>query len=112
MNDVATNDTLKNVPGIAPTKAIDPKTASDAEKLEAGWRTVEIPSKDPYDYEFKGIWLNGTGSQPDYAPGKHLVHPDVAAALEERLLAWAKYNTRLMRPTADLTSLSQVPGNR
>jgi hypothetical protein len=88
------------------------KHASESEKLELGWRWVTIPDKDPYDYVFKGIWLNGTGKDPDFAPGTHLVPPDVATALEERLLVFAKYNTRLMRPSADLTSLSQVPGAR
>jgi hypothetical protein len=105
---MATKEVLNNVPGLAAPKEIDAKTSTDAEKLEAGWRTVEIPDKDPYDYVFQGIYLNNL----HFKPGKHLVHPDIAAALEERLVAFAKYNTRLMRPQADLTSLSQVPGAR
>lgn len=110
---MSTQEALKNAPGVKAATAIAvDKNSSETEKLEAGWRYVEIPDKDPYDYVFAGIWLNGTGREPDFKPGKHLVHPDVATALEERLVVFAKYNTRLMRPQADLTSLSQVPGAR
>jgi hypothetical protein len=95
-------------PKVAPVL----KPTTDSEKLEAGWRYVTIPDKDIYDYVFKGIWLNGTGSKPDYAPGTHLVPPDVADSLEERLRVWNAYNVRLMRPSADLKSLQEVSKNQ
>lgn len=104
---MATKEILEKVPGVAAT-SFDPKTASESEKLENGWSWIEIPAKDPYDYVFKGIYLNNLF----FAPGRHLVHPDIAASINERLVAFSNYNTRLMRPTADLTSLSQVPGAR
>lgn len=99
------------LPSVVDTTGFDKanKALSDADKLEAGWEYVTIPDRDVYDYVFKGIWLNGTGSQPDYAPGKHLVPHDVAVALNERLAVWARYNTRLMRPQADATTLAQLP---
>lgn len=103
-----TLDSIGNAPGIKAPVELDPKTATDAEKLEAGWRYVTIPSKDPYDYVFKGIYLNAM----HFAPGTHLMSKDVADAIEERLVAFENYNRRLMRPTADMVSLSQLPGNR
>jgi hypothetical protein len=106
---MSTSEALNKAPGVSQTAApFNPKTASDTEKLEAGWSWIDIPEKDPYDYVFKGIYLNNLF----FPPGKHLVEPDVAASINERLVAFSKYNTRLMRPTADLTSLSQVPGAR
>ena len=108
---MATTDALNKTPTAQTVPPLATKASSESEKLEAGWQWITIPSKDPYDYVFKGIWLNGTGSEPDFKPGKHLVHPDVALSINERLAKFAEYNTRLMRPQADLTSLSQVPGN-
>lgn len=104
-------EALSNTPGVAPLEVKDErywKTAPEAEKLENGWRFVTIPDKDPYDYVFAGIYLNNE----HFKPGVHLLPKDKADSIEERLVAFAKYNTRLMRPSADLTSLSQVPGAR
>jgi len=101
---------MTKLDAIPTAKAVefDPKTASDSEKLAQGYRYVTVPDRDPYDFEFKGIYLNNLF----FAPGKHLMAPDVADSIEERLQAFARYNVRLMRPQADLTSLSQLPGNR
>jgi|SRR5579859_1362661 len=103
-----TLDSLEKAPGLVPVKELDAKTATTEEKLEAGWRYVTIPDKDPYDYVFKGIYLN----DKFFPPGTHLMEKDVADSIEERLAAFARYNVRLMRPTADLVSLGQLPGNR
>lgn len=106
---MSTTDNLEKVPtATAHVASFDPKTATESQKLENGWRWVTIPDKDPYDYVFAGIYLNNE----HFKPGVHLMHPDKADAIEERLVAFARYNTRLMRPSADLTSLSQIPGNR
>ena len=108
-------EALKKVPTATPEASevvaapeFNEKTASNDEKLERGWRYITIPDRDVYDFEFKGIYLNNE----HFSPGKHLVHPDKADSIEERLVAWQKYNVRLMRPQADLTSLGQLPGNR
>jgi hypothetical protein len=102
-------EVLKAVSEPKAVPVVKPETKE--QKLEAGWRYVTIPDRDTYDYVFKGIWLNGTGSQPDYPPGVHLVHPDVADALEERLRVWTAYNLRLMNPTKDVKAIleSRVP---
>lgn len=103
---MTTTEALNAVPTVKAPAVTVPKT--DDEKLEAGWRWVTVPDRDPYDYVFAGIYLNNL----HFKPGKHLMSKDVADAIEERLAAFAKYNTRIMRPQADLTSLSQIPGNR
>lgn len=92
------------VKGKAVAAAIPTGKLSNDEKLEAGWRYVTIPDRDIYDYVFKGMWIN----QDHYKPGKHLVPPDVADSLEERLVAWEDYSKRLSRPSAHLQSLQQL----
>jgi hypothetical protein len=54
---MATTDALSKTPTakdavVQPYNSANWKTASEAEKLEAGFQWVEIPSKDPYDYVF------------------------------------------------------------
>lgn len=88
-------------------KAAPQAPLSNDQKLEAGWRYVTIPDRDMYDYVFKGLWLN----QDHYKPGKHLVSPDVADSLEERLRVWEDYSKRLSRPSAHQQSLQQLNKN-
>jgi hypothetical protein len=84
-------------------KAVESKS-DVAEKLERGFRYVTIPDVDLYNYKFEGISVN----QDNYKPGKHLVSADIADTLEDRLKVWSDYNTRLMRPQADITALQQL----
>ncbi len=77
---------------------IIPNTGQSAkEKLSEGWRYVDIPDVDLYEFPFEGFSINND----HFGPGKHLVPPDVAESLEERLAAWRAADIRLMRPGRD-----------
>lgn len=101
-----THETLSKAPKAPEVPGVTVPTVfrTDAEKLDAGWTYVTIPDRDPYDFLFDGIYLNNE----HFKPGKHLVSPDVAASLEERLKAWNDYNVRLMRPQQHAASLAQA----
>ena len=75
-----------------------------AEKLEKGWRYVTIPSKDIYDFKFGSVWNNVI----ELKPGVHLLPPDLADDVEERLKVRSEGDIRLMRPQAHRKSLEQT----
>lgn len=81
--------------------------ADVSQKLEDGWEYVDIPAEDLYNYKFDGIAIN----LDNYGPGRHLVHPDIAATLNDRKKVWEEANRRLMRPQADRKSLTQLGNN-
>jgi hypothetical protein len=81
-----------------------PVSPEVAEKLEKGWRYVTIPEKDLYNYKFGSVWVN----QDEYKPGTHLVHPDVADTIEERLRVREIADRRLLRPDRDEKSVEQA----
>jgi len=73
-------------------------------KLAEGYRYVTIPKEDIYEQPFEGIWIN----QMHFAPGTHLVHPDIADSLEDRLKAWQSAMIRLMRPGIDRKAVEEA----
>lgn len=77
-------------------------------KLEQGYRFVEVPERDIYDYEFSGFWINNT----HFKPGKHLLPSDWADEAERILKAWDTSNRRLLRATPHNKSLSESPVGR
>lgn len=94
------------MPGESP---IIPKgskvTKEQLEKLEEGYRFVEVPPRDTYDYEFQGFWINNT----HFKPGKHLLAADWADEAERILKVWEQANIRLLRPTPHRQTLSETP---
>ena len=68
-----------------------------SEKLAEGYRYVTVPAEDIYENKFEGVWLNNR----HFAPGTHLVAPDIATTLEDRLKVWQASMIRLMRPGND-----------
>lgn len=87
---------------VAASKIPLPATRSD--KLDAGWRFVTVPSVDVYDHVFKGIGLNAK----TFGPGTHLLPPDEASYLEDRLKVWNAAMVRMLRPTANAAALKAV----
>lgn len=83
-----------------------PPNLSKEEQFEKGWRYVTIPDSDIYDFPFDGIWINND----HFKPGKHLVPPEVADSLEERLTVWQREMIRLMRPGRDKRVKKQLEG--
>ena len=81
-----------------------PLPATRSEKLDAGWEFVTVPDVDVYDHVFKGIGLN----HKTFGPGTHLLPPDEAAYLKERLKVWNASMVRMLRPTANAAALKAV----
>lgn len=94
------------MPGESPVIAKGAKLTPDqVKKLDQGYEFVEVPSRDAYDYEFTGFWINGE----HFKPGKHLLAPDWATEAKRILAAWSRANIRLLRPTPHRQSLSETP---
>lgn len=83
-------------------------TKDDLAKLEKGYRFVEVPERDIYDYEFQGFWINNT----HFKPGKHLLPADWADEAERILKVWDTANRRLLRASPHNKSLSESPVGR
>ena len=77
-----------------PTKE---QAAAIADKLSEGWEYITIPDKDIFNQPFQGFWNN----RDHYKPGTHLVPPNVAGHLKERLAIWQAMNIRLLQPFVD-----------
>lgn len=93
------------MPGESPVIVKGAKlTPTQKDQLDKGYRFVEVPARDDYDYEFKGFWINGE----HFKPGKHLLAPDWADEAERILVAWRKANIRLLRPTPHRQTLSEI----
>lgn len=58
---------------------------------------VEIPAKDLFDNPHPAIWNN----KREFKPGKHLVSPDDAAYIRERLKIFQAEQIRQLRPNSD-----------
>jgi hypothetical protein len=106
-------------------KTVDPAIVA---KISEGWRYVNIPAKDMYDQPFDGFHFSGghgrldekTGIMKDQRgqevhgfelhlkPGRHLLAPEVADEVENRLAIWSASMVRMMNPKADQTSLQQA----
>jgi hypothetical protein len=80
----------------------------DLANLEKGYRFVEVPERDIYDYEFQGFWINNT----HFKPGKHLLPADWADEAERILKVWDTSNRRLLRASPHNKSLSESPVGR
>lgn len=80
----------------------------DLAKLESGYRFVEVPTHDTYDYEFQGFWINNTHLKP----GKHLLPADWADEAERIIRVWDAANRRLLRTSPHNKSLSESPMGR
>lgn len=81
------------------------KQSKDAsEKLAEGYRYVTVPAEDIYENKFEGIWLNNR----HFAPGTHLVSPEIADTLEDRLKVWQASMIRLMRPGNDKATVKTM----
>lgn len=74
------------------------------DKLAEGYRYVSIPGEDIYEQKFEGIWIN----QQHFQPGTHLVSPQIADTLEERLKVWQASMIRLMRPGNDRATVKTM----
>ena len=91
--------------GESPILAKNAKLSKDdLAKLEKGYRFVEVPERDTYDYEFQGFWINGT----HFKPGKHLVAADWADEAERILRVWDNANRRLLRTTPHNKSIAEA----
>jgi hypothetical protein len=77
-------------------------------KLEAGYRFVEVPERDTYDYEFQGFWINAT----HFKPGKHLLPADWADEAERILRVWDQANRRLLQTSPHRKSQAESPMGR
>jgi hypothetical protein len=76
----------------------------DIAKLEAGYRFVDVPERDTYDYEFQGFWINNTHLKP----GKHLLPADWADEAERILRVWDAANRRLLQTKAHNKSIAEA----
>jgi hypothetical protein len=104
---IATQDIPKA--GESPTIPKAAKLTKDQlAQLERGYRFVEVPTHDTYDYEFQGFWINNTHLKP----GKHLLPADWADEAERILRVWDNANRRLLRTTPHNKSLSESPMGR
>lgn len=77
-------------------------------KLEAGYRFVEVPDHDTYEYEFQGFWINNTHLKP----GKHLLPSDWADEAERILRVWDAANRRLLTTMPHRKSQAESPMGR
>ena len=73
-------------------------------KLEDGYRFVDVPERDTYDYKFQGFWINNVHLKP----GKHLLPNDWADEAERILRVWDKANRRLLRTTPHNKSVAEA----
>lgn len=89
------------MPTATPKKSVDPVVV---QKLADGWRYVNIPDRDPYDYRFDGVWIN----RVHYAPGRHLVSAEIADELEQRVEIWQRSMLRLMSNRPHRESIQQA----
>lgn len=78
---------VTTVPAAAASGAVD----------KSNWEYVNIPALDLYDQPHPGVGINFK----HYGPGKHLVSPEIAGEISERMRVFDRYQLRLMRPTAD-----------
>lgn len=83
-------------------------TKDDLSKLEQGYRYVEVPAQDIYEYEFQGFWINNT----HFKPGKHLLAADWADEAERIIRVWDAANRRLLRATPHRQTLSETPAGK
>ncbi len=77
-----------------PTKA---EATELAGKLSEGWEYITIPEKDIHGQPFAGFDNN----RDHYGPGTHLVPPNVAEHLKERLAVWQASCIRMLQPFVD-----------
>jgi hypothetical protein len=64
------------------------------EKLAEGYRYVTVPTTDLYDKPVDSFWRNNR----EFKPGTHLLSPEDADYLEDRLKVWGDQMIGLMRP--------------
>lgn len=97
------------MPGESPVIPKSAKLSKDQlDKLEKGYRFVEVPARDIYEYEFQGFWINNT----HFKPGKHLLEADWADEAERILRVWDAASRRLLRATPHRQTLSETPAGQ
>lgn len=89
---------------MSEVKTAAKKSPEALDKLAEGYRYVTIPAEDIYDHPFDGIWINNQ----HFKPGTHLVDPQVADTLEDRLRVWQAAMIRLMRPSNDKKTVATM----
>ena len=77
-----------------PTKA---EATAIADKISEGWEYLTIPARDIHGQPFEGFGINNER----YGPGTHLLPPNLAVHLKERLRVWEQINIRMLQPFVD-----------
>jgi hypothetical protein len=74
----------------------------------ANWEWVTIPQKDLLDSTHPGVRIN----RESYGPGKHLVHPLIAAEIRDRLSVFDAQTIKILQPRKDLKALQDLYKSR
>lgn len=65
---------------------------------------VVVPQKDILDCIHPGVRIN----RDTFGPGKHLVKPEIAAEIRERLAIYDAQTIRILQPKKDLKALQDL----
>jgi len=85
------------------TEGVNPKPQTP-DPTKADWEYVTIPEIDLYDQPHPSLWNN----RKEFKPGTHLVPPDLARSLKDRLSAFDESQRRIYRGTSDRKTVRQI----